>query len=371
MERWVLRTRKGRETRGSTEALQKRVRKKGPWAGTQLATPAGEPVGSIFFAPWLRPALMDWRVDRLRAGLYTDGVLLAGCTTLFLSAGDPRSGLGFEHKFWIVLAALIVVSLGQNAFELFRNTRLRAGSPAKFYRGLIHELRFWYHARWKSASALAAASALLIAVPEFGFWWLTGETGETQELLQLKGCSAALDKPAVLKGGQWWRLSTMALVHLNGPHLVTTAIGLFGVLALLVRVWGAVIGFTVLLVGIYGGALLSLTMTDAPSVGISAGILSMVAFGVARGVREARSLVPPAIVSGLAVAILELAALSIWVFADYFDHFAHLGGLLAGTFVALLWRPEARIWLPSLVALAAFFVASAGIAVHVLMTACL
>lgn len=370
MEGWVLRTRKGKETRGSTELLQNLVRKKGPWAGTQLATPSGESVGSIFFVPWLRSALIDWRMGRLRAGVGSDGVVLAGLTLLFLSAGNPGNGLSAEHKIWLVIASFVLVSLSQNVFEYAKVRRQRVHSPAKAFRSLIHELRFWYHERWKSAGALAAASTVLIAAPEFVFWCLGGEAGDTSKVVGLKVCSGALNKQAVLDGAQWWRLSTVALVHLNVQHLVTNAIGLLSVLALLTRVWGAVIGITVLLVGIYAGALLSLAMSPVTSVGISGGILAMVAFVVVRALVESGSVVPSSIILGLSLGILELAALSIWVFPDYFDHFAHIGGLLAGALVAWRWRSDSRAWVLIFAVLAAFFVACTGLATHILITEC-
>lgn len=371
MDRWILRARKGKETHGSTEELQQLVRKKGPLVGTQLASPDGEPAGSIFFAPWLRSALIDWRVRRLHSAWRFDAFGLFIFIALFFWSGSQNAGITDQQKVWLVFAALSLASLVQSWFELFRGNSSLRQSPKRFWRELIREQRFWLHRRWKSAGAFAAVSVLLVLAPEVTVWWLTGEVGSADNALQLKLCSAALDKSAVLLNDQWWRLSSVALVHGNEQHLLFNAIGLFAGLAVLTRAWGAVAGFIVLLAGIYAGALLSFVMSPVTSVGASGGMYALVAFIVARSLREPQPPVPPAIWVGLSVAILELAILSIWIFADYFDHFGHIGGLAAGALIGLIWRPGAIIWPIGLALLSGVFVVSTGIAIQTLMAECL
>jgi hypothetical protein len=156
--------------------------------------------------------------------------------------------------------------------------------------------------------------------------------------------------PAAIRDGQWWRLLSGCLVHVDASHLLVNLAGLL----LLGRVVEACLGplrtWLVVAAALVAGALGTVSSQVELSAGASGAVCGLFAAAVAVGARLWPSLPSPLrrglVVLPLAVglALLLLALLPEEVGEDgAVDHRAHLGGALAGLALGLGVRIRPRV----------------------------
>ncbi len=148
---------------------------------------------------------------------------------------------------------------------------------------------------------------------------------------------------AAVQEGEWWRLLTSAFLHANLTHILFNmwALWVFG--PDLERRMGSV-PFAALysssaLAG--GAAFFGLAGLDAgPAVGASGAIFGLFGAWTAEAVRQRHTLAGRANLNQLLVLLGINAALPILI--PYIAWQAHLGGLVAGFGIAMLWGAFAR-----------------------------
>jgi membrane associated rhomboid family serine protease len=161
----------------------------------------------------------------------------------------------------------------------------------------------------------------------------------------------ALNWGLVHDDGQWFRLLTAPLLHLNLRHLVANGIGLLIAGVLLERLVGRAWLLALFVVGAVGGSLMSLAADPANwiSVGASGAIMGLMAglFVASFHLQSGSVLRLQTQIQALYVLIPILVQLSATMVAGHFDVAAHLGGVLSGGAAALVllrvWRAGERL----------------------------
>ncbi len=160
-----------------------------------------------------------------------------------------------------------------------------------------------------------------------------------------------LSRTAVLSGGEWYRLFTAPLLHLNLTHIVSNGVGLLLGGWPLERLVGRLWFFSFFVAGVIGGSLLSLVL-GAPqtiSVGASGALMGLFAallvssFRLPAGSSTRQKLQ----MNSTRVLIPSLLPLFSSANGIHVDYAAHFGGAIGGAIVAapLLthWPQTARI----------------------------
>ncbi|QSO52322.1 rhomboid family intramembrane serine protease [Alicyclobacillus curvatus] len=170
--------------------------------------------------------------------------------------------------------------------------------------------------------------------------WFVGVEGFRGLSLQGIVQSGALDWPDVVSGGQWWRLFTAMFVHLSLTHI---GLNMVSLASLYVVEWlmGSWMFLTTYLVsGLVGNlAILLIGAHNVPSAGASGAIFGI--FGVALYMSFKGILTKAARNQLLIVLVINLA----YGFSSPdIGNSAHIGGLIAGVFLAawLLAKPQLR-----------------------------
>ncbi len=141
---------------------------------------------------------------------------------------------------------------------------------------------------------------------------------------------------AVTDGGEYYRLITSAFLHAGLLHLATNMLTLYIVGAPLERVLGPVRYLTIYLISALGGSLLALALSPAYTIGVGA---SGAIFGLFGALVVLRRQVG-AEAGGLFVLIGLNLVISFTI--PNISWQAHIGGLVAGTLVALALLPTLR-----------------------------
>ena len=192
----------------------------------------------------------------------------------------------------------------------------------------------------------------------------------------------ALQRVAVVKDGQVWRLFTAPLLHGSVTHLLFNAIALWFAARLLERVIGWRWFAAVFAVSALSGALLSLALNPANTVGVGAsgGIVGLAAATALVALRFTGAVRTAMLVGGLRIVVPALfpliaSARTASVKGTVIDVAAHAGGAIGGAIVALallgIWRAGRAT--PPFRGLAAgiaasFFLVAAGSLVPILGT---
>jgi rhomboid protease GluP len=148
---------------------------------------------------------------------------------------------------------------------------------------------------------------------------------------------------AAVRDGQWWRLFTATMLHLDAPHLIAnTTLGLL-MLGLAMGSYGAGLG----LLGAYlagaGGNVAGLLVYGPQHRGLGAsgmvmgalGMLTVQWFGLARAGAQANRLVARGVFAGVSLLVL-------WGLNPTSDVVAHVGGFCSGALLGggLIWMPD-------------------------------
>jgi rhomboid protease GluP len=225
---------------------------------------------------------------------------------------------------------------------------------------------------WLTLALLAVLVAIFACENEFAVTPSVGSTPSIATLFAL----GALNRTAVLSGGEWYRLFTAPLLHANLAHILGNGVALLLGGWLLERLVGRLWFFAFFVIGALGGSLMSLAVGPAQliSVGASGALMGMFAalfvgsFRLASGTPARLRLQ----FSSLRILVPSLLPLFSSTSTAHIDYGAHFGGALSGAAVAALllksWPATERI--PQLRTVAAgvatigaiLFVVSAGIA---------
>jgi membrane associated rhomboid family serine protease len=148
-----------------------------------------------------------------------------------------------------------------------------------------------------------------------------------------------------------WQLITYAFLHGSFAHLAFNMLGLLVFGNDLERLWGARRFVQFYFASVVAAAMTQLLVAQGmdqyvPTVGASGGIYGLLlGFAVVFPERRIVPLIPPipmpARVYALVFAGLELL-LGVTGTASGVAHFAHLGGMIGGALMLLLWRRGAR-----------------------------
>jgi rhomboid protease GluP len=171
-----------------------------------------------------------------------------------------------------------------------------------------------------------------------------------------------LQYPLVVDQGQWYRLLSAPLLHLDIAHVVINGIVLWYAGRVLERMIGRSWFAAVFIIGGIAGSLMSLAVNahNVVSVGASGAIMAVLAATFVLGFHheagsERRSLQ----YNALRLLIPSLIPLGTSFSASAVDYGAHFGGAIAGSMVAaillVIWRQRDAI--PSLMQVAAAIVA--------------
>lgn len=206
------------------------------------------------------------------------------------------------------------------------NKEMGNTSAAGRYFGRARAVAFTPVATWAVLAVTVAISA----------WTLLTPTG--RPLIDL----LSLDKELV-RGGEYWRLLTVALVHGNPLHLLFNMYALFIVGPLVEALYGRFLFLAIYLLSAATGSVASYLVFPNSSVGASGAIFGL--FGlvfVATCVhspaigRQARALTSQI---GILIAINLAIGFGIGGFAQI-DNAAHVGGLIAGSWLGFVVAPR-------------------------------
>ncbi len=181
-----------------------------------------------------------------------------------------------------------------------------------------------------------ATLALIVALGAIFAWQLQSGALASRESIIAAG---ALVRDHVMRG-EWWRIMSATMLHGSGQHLVSNVVSLYILGMATEHAYGARRMLLMYLASAIAGSLLSMAMSDGPSVGASGAIFGLmgaviVLFWRYRGellVRDKRI--------GVVIAGWALLTLLSGLMVPMIDNAAHLGGLIGGALAAWGVRPK-------------------------------
>ncbi|HEY4317385.1 MAG TPA: rhomboid family intramembrane serine protease [Herbaspirillum sp.] len=189
----------------------------------------------------------------------------------------------------------------------------------------------------------------LFAVDGPGNWFSTN----AQTLVALGG----LTYDRVLHAGEWYRIFSATLLHLNLVHLLFNCVALYMAGVVLENLVGRAWFLALFLIGAVSGSLISLAINPhtVVSVGASGAIMGLLAAGSACSFRLPKGLGRMRIqIKLLQILIPAMIPLAFIETGHHADFGAHLGGILSGAIAgfALLKNWPAAKPLPGYIGLA-------------------
>ena len=167
-------------------------------------------------------------------------------------------------------------------------------------------------------------------------------TGSSQNTMHMLDCGAAFT-PMIIQGGEYYRLFTCMFLHFGIEHLVNNMLVLFVLGSRLERVIGKIRFLLIYLLGGIAGNVVSLllelkTQEFSVSAGASGAVFAVMGAMIYIVIRNKGWL------GDLSMRqILVMAAFSLYFgfTSSGVDNAAHIGGLLAGFVLAVLfWHPS-------------------------------
>jgi membrane associated rhomboid family serine protease len=162
---------------------------------------------------------------------------------------------------------------------------------------------------------------------------------------------------AILRGREYWRMVTSALVHANGPHLAFNMIALYSFGTALEIGFGPPTLLAIYLGAILGGSLVSLVLHrnhEYSAVGASGGVCGILfayIFLVPGGAVEILFIPIPIPGWVFAIAYLVYSFFGLRRQAGRIGHDAHLGGAVIGLLVTTAMYPKIVVESPELYAI--------------------
>jgi rhomboid protease GluP len=319
-------------------------------------TPTGILLETIFKTQWADwSSLTAFELMTARAGLRR---LRWGSAAVVGPAASPnllrRRRLVLPDAFETPLQGIVA---GLNA----RQARALGAAPAK---PLDEAARFGLagvNTPWLTYVLIFLLSVVFIAEQIFAVGPPASPLSPSLATLVALG---GLTRPAVLGAGEWYRLFTAPLLHLDLAHIVLNSIALLMAGFLLERLVGRVWFLAGFVLGGLGGTMASLALNPATivSVGASGAIMGLFAVALICSFRLPSGSPARWRMQGRAMGVMVPSLLPLAAANDHVDYGAHLGGAVSGALLGLLllmtWPDGER--LPQLRKLAAS-VASAGL----------
>ena len=184
---------------------------------------------------------------------------------------------------------------------------------------------------------LILINTLIFLVVEF-----TGGSENGQHMLE---CGVAY-APLILEQGQWYRMFSSMFLHFGAPHLINNMLVLFVLGQRLEPVTGKIKFFLIYIFGGLGGNMLSLFFDMyAGNASLSAGASGAV-FAVMGGMIYVIIRHRGRVADLTVRQMLIMAAFSLYFgFAsEGVDNVAHIGGLLSGFLIAVIFYHPRKIW---------------------------
>ncbi|HUP60109.1 MAG TPA: rhomboid family intramembrane serine protease [Thermoanaerobaculia bacterium] len=180
----------------------------------------------------------------------------------------------------------------------------------------------------------ATVTIIVAILAGFGVEFYTGALQDPRKLTYL----GAIWAPLILGEGEWWRLLSAMFLHGDVLHLLMNLIALFQLGSLYELMFGSrrftIIYFVTGLVA----SLTSMIITGGPSVGASGavfGIMGAFIFSIRRSPRWRHERAARGIVSQLIFWVVANIAIAMKV--PQIDLAAHMGGLVAGLVIGMVW----------------------------------
>lgn len=177
------------------------------------------------------------------------------------------------------------------------------------------------------------------------FSYRTDEYGRFVEMLDRSiGWDLIFSEFFVHDLGQWWRIFTAAVVHLDIAHLLMNMLLIFLLGREVERAFGAVTMLCAIVAGAAGGALACMVWgPDSPMGGASTVGYALCALLIAVVAQRSQSLSGPIVLIVVNLGFsLTMPGVSLW---------GHVGGLLAGcALAAVMYSPKASRTLAVLIA---------------------
>lgn len=163
------------------------------------------------------------------------------------------------------------------------------------------------------------------------FHWLTGPWMAANPWFK----AGAVDSPAILEQGEWWRLITALTLHADQMHLVGNAVIGGVIVHLLCKSTGYGMGWLTLLLAAMTGNFLNIILRDTPhySVGFSTAVFAAVGILCGRQLNNKASTIVRQVVLPLGAGVGLLAMLGSE--GERTDFGAHLFGLACGLIYGL------------------------------------
>lgn len=247
----------------------------------------------------------------------------------------------YNGLIWIVIAASVYGSADQSAAMMYLLVAIFIGVvPA-----LQGVWALWRMKHYSPADALRESTQLRYAVwlsrRPMRWTWGIGACLIAVFLAQMKAgidpsvMAAGLIKPLVHQG-QTWRMLTCALLHGSILHLAFNFLALLSLGKLIeAHADRAYLPILFVLCAISGSALSVIAMPNVPSVGASGGLMGMVGFAAVLGYRR-RAVMPAHFLRSILLSIGLIALMGIIAYG-MIDNAAHLGGLLGGLILGIIY----------------------------------
>lgn len=278
-------------------------------------TPRHVPAAEV---PWLLESLRRRAQDDLRHNLRIDVAMLAvGVAYVWYTTQLKRP---VAPLYLVVFMLFTIVPTAQDLWALL-GLRRSYGYLAEQAASLRYGV--WLGGRRIVATYFVAAA--LVAV------WAAQLVAGLHESIN----AAGLDKTLVRTHHQWWRLLTAELLHGHWLHVGLNLLSLLAAGRLLEVHASPVHLPTVFLFSAVTASLASVLLESKTSVGASGAIMGLIGFLAVLGYRR-RQVMPRGFLKSISLSIALTAGAGLVAY-HVVDNAAHLGGLLGGLLLGLVY----------------------------------
>lgn len=162
---------------------------------------------------------------------------------------------------------------------------------------------------------------------------LLGGSENTTTLVKM----GAMNNYAVVAGHQWWRLFTAQFLHIGIWHLVSNLVMIYYMGLVTEPIMGHLRFLAVYLLSGVGGNLLSLAFGSDQSISAGASTALFGLFGAALALALRHRDNPLIMYIGRQAFVLAVINLFIDLFLPYIDIWGHLGGLISGFLLEVIF----------------------------------
>ncbi|MBP2056883.1 rhomboid protease GluP [Lactobacillus colini] len=180
-------------------------------------------------------------------------------------------------------------------------------------------------------------TAILIVL--FGVFLIETFMGGSYDLNTLIRMGAMNNQLVVIKG-QWWRLFTAQFLHIGWLHIASNAVMIYYLGQFLEQLLGHWRFLIIYLLAGVGGNLLSLSLGSDATIGAGASTALFGLFGAVIAIYLANREVPQITYLGKQAIALAVINIALDLFASGIDILGHIGGLVSGFFLAIVFGSQ-------------------------------